>query len=304
MSSYKSAASKTTRIPNLSETMSALSLRRTKWHGLLWTAGALCVVAGHVAEAQEMQYPLSAAVADDGTVYVADRNFHGIWKISNGSLEQFFQGSAKFRTPLNAVRCVAMDHNGKLLAGDSSTREVYRFDDSGKPVPLTNGGIGVPTAIAVRKNGEILVADQELQFVWKVPASGGDPVKLAEVPGVVGLCLDADDQLWVTSRSKYQLRRVDPDGTVENVLTDRPFQFPQYVAVDADKTAYVTDNYAKAVWKVELGKSPVKLVEGKPLVNPVGIVRHSDKLLVTDPRAKAIFQIDSAGKVTVLYPKS
>ena len=117
-----------------------------------------------------------------GHVFIADRNFHGIWKFANGKLEKFFEGSAKFRTPLNAVRCVAMDHQGKLLAGDSATREVYRFDEAGNPVPLTKGRIGIPTAIAVRKSGEILVADQELLFIWKMPAEGGEPVKLAEVP--------------------------------------------------------------------------------------------------------------------------
>jgi len=51
------------------------------------------------------------------------------------------------------VRCVAAgiyDDQGKLLAGDSATREVYRFDEAGNPVPLTKGKIGIATAIAVR----------------------------------------------------------------------------------------------------------------------------------------------------------
>jgi sugar lactone lactonase YvrE len=203
---------------------------------------------------------------------------------------------------LCAVRCLAFDHQGKLLAGDSSTREVYRFDDAGKPVPLTQGKIGTPISIAVRKNGEILVADKELNVIWKVPAEGGEPVKLAEAAGVMGLCLDQDDQLWVTSHVKIQLRRVSPDGKVENVLTDRPFQMPQYIALDENKTAYITDNYAKAVWKVPAGGTPEKLVEGDPLVGPVGITYIGGKLYVTDPRAKAVFQIEPDGKLTKLVP--
>ena len=258
--------------------------------------------AGRVACAQEMQYPVAAAVTDDGTIYIADRDFHGIWKFAGGKLEKFFEGSAKFGTPLNAVRCVAMDHQGKLLAGDSATRDVYRFDDAGQPVPLTKGKIGVPTAIAVRKSGEILVADQELMCVWKIPAEGGEPAKLADVAGIVGLCLDQDDQLWVTSRVKIQLRRVSPDGQVENVLSDRPFTFPQNIALDENKTAYITDNYAKAVWKVTAGGAPEKLIEGDPLVGPVGITRAGGKLYVTDPKAKAVFQIEPDGKVTKLVP--
>jgi len=260
------------------------------------------VAADGWAQTTEMKYPVAAAVAADGTLYIADPEFHGIWKAANGKLEKYFEGSAKFRTPLTAVRCLAFDPQGKLLAGDSSTREVYRFDEAGKPVPLTQGKIGIPSAIAVRKNGEILVADQELMFIWKVPAEGGEPVKLAEVAGIVGLCLDADDQLWVTSRVKIQLRRVSPEGTVENVLTDRPFQFPQHIALADDKTAYVADNYAKAVWKVPAGGAPEKLVEGEPLVGPVGITFAAGKLYVTDPRARAVFQVEPDGKLTKIVP--
>jgi len=255
--------------------------------------------------AQELNYPVSIAVTADGTAFIADREYHGIWKWSNGKLEKFFEGSAKFRTPLNAVRCVAIDHQGKLLAGDSSTREIYRFDDAGTPVPLTKGQIGIPVAIAVRQSGEILVADQELQRVWKVPAAGGDKTELAAVEGIVGLCLDQDDQLWVTSRGKIPLRRIAPDGTIENVVSERIMQFPQQIVLDEAKNAYIADNYDKAIWKVPAGGgAPVKLVAGDPFVNPVGIARAGDKLLVTDPRAKAIFQVDMDGKVTKVVPGS
>jgi DNA-binding beta-propeller fold protein YncE len=263
---------------------------------------AVPTAAGRWAEAQEMKYPFSAAVTPDGTLYIADPEFHGIWKFAGGKLEKFFEGSARFRTPLCAVRCLALDHQGKLLAGDSSTREIYRFDDAGKPVPLTQGKIGTPSAIAVRKNGEILVADQELQFIWKIKPEGGTPEKLAEAAGVVGLWVDQDDQLWVSSRVKIQLRRVSADGKVENVLTGGPLQMVQQIAVDENKTVYIADNYAKAVWKIPAGGAPAKLVEGGPLVGPVGITYAGGKLYVTDPQARAVFQIELDGKVTKLTP--
>ena len=100
--------------------------------------------------ADGMLYPLAAAVAEDGTIYVADRDLPGVWKYSDGKWSIYFQGSKKFRTPLNAVRCLAIDHQGKLLAGDSSTREIYRFDDANQPQPLTKGGVGIPMSLASR----------------------------------------------------------------------------------------------------------------------------------------------------------
>ena len=103
--------------------------------------------------------------------------------------------------------------------------------------------------------------------------------------------------------------REDPTASCEpgrpgrkRARRDRPFQFPQYIALDESKTAYITDNYAKAVWKVPAGGAPEKLVEGEPLVGPVGITRAGGKLYVTDPKAKAVFQIEADGKVTKLVP--
>ena len=109
----------------------------------------------------EFDYPLAVTETADGIVYVADRNLPGIWKVEDGKKSIYFQGSKKFRTPLNAVRCLAIDHEGKLLAGDSSTREVYRFDDDAKPQPLTEGWIGIPMALAVAPDGTIYTADLE-----------------------------------------------------------------------------------------------------------------------------------------------
>jgi hypothetical protein len=87
------------------------------------------------------------------------------------------------------------------------------------------------------------------------------------------------------------------------VVKGRPFQFAHQIVVTEDNTAFVTDGYAKAVWKVVEGAEPQKLCVGEPLVNPVGIARRGDRLLIADPRAKAVFQVDSMGKVERLEAK-
>src|SRR5262245_50604710 len=130
--------------------------------------------------ADELQYPLSVAAGKDGVIYVADKDMHGIWKISAGKLEPLFRGSNKFRTPLNAVWCVGVDPKGRVVAGDSATREVYRFNDRNEPEPLTTGGVGIPWALAFDSKGDILVCDLEIHQVVKVPSAGGQPVKVAE----------------------------------------------------------------------------------------------------------------------------
>lgn len=250
--------------------------------------------------ADGMQYPLAVVAAEDGTLYVADRNLPGIWQVKDGQLKLYFKGSKQFRTPLNAVRCLALDGEGRLLAGDSATREVYRFGDEAKPEPLTKGGIGIPMALDVDSHGNIFVADLELKWIFKIPAEGGEAVKFAEVPAPRGLTIDEQDRLWIVSHGSDQLLRMSPDAKVEIVVAGQPFEFPHHVVVDPDGTAYVVDGYAKAVWKVPPGGKPEKLVAGPPLTNPVGLTRRGEHLLVADPHLKQLLQVDSAGQITPL----
>lgn len=255
----------------------------------------------------EMQYPLGIAASEDGLILLADRQLPGVWKITDNKLELFFEGSKKFRTPLNAVWCVGIDPKGRIVAGDSSTRDIYRFNADHKPEPLTKGvnaGIGIPWSIAFDPKGDIYVSDLELRQIVKVPEAGGAAVKFAEVPAPKGIAMDAKGRLWVVSHGKDQLLRLSPEGKVETVVSGRPFQFPHNVAFDKDQNAYVSDGYAKTIWKIDATGKPAKWVEGKPLLNPVGIAWQGERLLIADPHAKAVFEVNKDGKPSRLELKS
>ncbi|HVX09783.1 MAG TPA: NHL repeat-containing protein [Pirellulales bacterium] len=249
--------------------------------------------------AQELQYPLAIA-AHDEAIYLVDRNLPGVWKSSGSKLSVFFQAGKKYRTPLNAPRCVAVDGKGQLYVGDSATREVYRFDDAGQPQPLTEGKIGIPMGIAVTGDGDLLVSDLEIHCIWKVARSGDMPTveKYADVAAPTGVWLDEENRLWVVSRANNALLRVTADKKVEVVVTGRAFEFPNAVVVDREGTAYVSDGYAKAIWRLAPKGKPAKWVSGEPLVHPVGLAWRGDDLLVVDPRANGVFQIDRDAKIT------
>jgi hypothetical protein len=258
-----------------------------------------CVSGGATATGEEPQYPLAIAVAPDGAVYLADRNLPGIWKLHENVLTLYFKAEKKFRTPLNAVRCLAFDHEGRLLAGDSATREVYRFDEAGKPTPLTKGGIGIPMGLAVNAAGDILVSDLELHRIYKIPAMGGEVVNFADVPAPSGLFLDGENRLWVTSRGKQALYQVAADGAVKTIIDNRAFEFPHNIVLDAKGTAYIADGYAKAIWKMPAGGKPEKWAQGDPLINPVGLAWKGETLLAvgsdSQTKTNALVEIDTAG---------
>ena len=259
---------------------------------------AVCLRA-EPATAQGMHYPLGAIRSDDGKVSVVDLRLPGVWQSSDGKLEIYFQASKKFRTPLNAARCIAFDKDGNVLVGDTSTRQVYRFSDDGKPTKLAGDGVGIgmPMALAVDAEGTIFVADLELHRIFKIPHEGGEPAELAVVSAPRGLAFDSDGNLIVVSTTKDQLLKVTMKGEVSVLVPDRPFDFPHNIAISKDGTKFVTDGYGKCVWKVGADNKPAKLISGEPFVNPVGIAIAGDVLLVTDPRANAVFEVTFDGKL-------
>ena len=250
--------------------------------------------------AAEPQYLLSVAVDSSQRIYLADRELPGVWQLADGKLTLLFEGSKKFRTPLNAIRCVAIDGQDRLLAGDSATRDVYRFGEDKQPVPLTKGRIGIPMSIAVTKSGDLLAADLEAHRIFKVPGDGGEPTEFAQIQAPRALAIDKEDRVWVISYGNDQLVRSAGEGKWETIVAGRPFAFPSAVVVDDDGTAFVCDTYAKAVWKVPPGKAPEKWFSGEPLVSPVGMARFGADLLVADPRAKGVIRIDPSAKASRL----
>jgi sugar lactone lactonase YvrE len=268
------------------------------WSNLIVAFMAAVVIdmmAAAPARAQTMDSPLGIAIAKDNTIYIADRNLPGIWRFRDGKMEEFFKGSKQFKTPLNAVRCVAVDGEGNVYAGDSSTRDIYRFDASNQPVALAGGRIGIPMSIAFNSKGEIFVSDLESKRIVKVPAAGGEPAEFAVVDAPHGIAIDGQDNVWVVSHGKNQLLRIGMDGKMAIVVEGAPFKFPHDVVVGSDGTAYVSDGYSKAIWKIAVGSKPVKLVEGGPLDNPVGLALSKDALYCIDPRARSLFSVSLMG---------
>ncbi len=266
-----------------------------------WIAVALFGWASAALGQGALEYPLAVAVGPPGRVFIADRNLPGVWRLDQDRLEVYYQASKQQRTPLSAIRCLAVDRDGRLLAGDSSTREVYRFDETGKPRPLTSPGrppgrIRIPSGIAVDARGDILAADLETNRVVKIPAEGGAAAEFAAVASPRGIAIDREERLWVISGRR--LARIGPGGGTQIIVEEGVFQYPNAVAIGGDGAVYVSDGWGRAIWRIADDGKPEKWAAGEPLDNPVGIAFEGDKLLVADPRAKAVFDVDTEGKIS------
>jgi hypothetical protein len=245
-------------------------------------------------------YPLDVCVNAAGDAFVVDRNLPGVWQWQADKLSIFFQGSTKYRTPLNAPRCLAIDPQGKLLVGDSATREIYRFSDDGKPEPITGGKIGVPMDMAFKSDGTLYVADLELRMLLRIPAGTSDVEQVAAV-NPRGVFVDAKDQVWVVSQDAAQLLIVSDDGKTEAIVKQRVFEFPHQVVVNAAGEAFVSDGYKPAIWKVVPGNPPEAIVTGAPLVNPVGLALVDDRVVIVDPRSRIVSRLGADNRLETWF---
>lgn len=283
--------------------MPIVSFFRTTVAAIVLTAARAAVPVHAADPGGGLEYPLAVAPTADGALLVADRVMPGLWRIADGKATVHFQGSKTFRTPLNAVRTVAIGPDGAVWAGDPATRDVHRVAPDGTTQPLTGGKIGIPADIAVDSHGTLFVSDLETQRVWRLAAGSAEPVQLAVLAAPRGLFVDGADQLWAVAASgDAPLVRIAADGTVTPVVKSRAFEFPHDVVVTADGTAYVSDNYAVAIWKVAPDGTVTKWLAGSPLVGPVGLALRNGRVVVADPKARTVFEIDDSGAAVPLVP--
>jgi hypothetical protein len=263
--------------------------------GWLLVCVSILVAPSGSASAVDAIYPIAVACGAEGPIYIADLNLPGILKLEGNELSVYYQASKQFRSPLNRVRCLALDHQQRLWAGCTAARNLFQVPSSGEPTPVSEELIEMPMSVVSNEAGDFFVADLELRCVWKV-RPGSKPEKFADVPPPRGLALDKSNRLWVVSQAGDQVIRLSADGkNRESVVKGTPFAFPHQIAVNSNETAYVTDGYGRTVWKIDLGKEPVKYAQGEPLDNPVGIALRGNELLIADPRAKSLIQVDTNG---------
>lgn len=265
----------------------------------LWGLLLLPVLAVGQDAKSGMQYPIDLEIAPDGSIVVVDLNLPGLWRIpqEGGTPTLIYQGTKLLRKPMNRPRCVAVMEDGNILVGDTATREIYRIaaDGSGEPQPLTSGFLGIPNSLSLDGKGRLYIADLETRFVYGVAEAGGQP-ELFSKTSVRGLHHGPDGTLWGVTPSADALVKFSEAGEATAIVGERPFQFPHNAVVDSEGNAYVTDGYAKGIWKIAAGGKPESFFSGAPLQNPVGLAHVNGKLFIADPHAKQIFALDMASK--------
>jgi len=239
----------------------------------------------------------------DGFVFT-DQNNSAVWTVKPGEAAKIFaRGEAWPRTPLYRPSAIAFEPGGRLVVTDPSTGGVIPIEADGKLVESKAPfEVGQTRGIAIDASGNVFVAGSTVDSVFKMTPDG-KTTKLADVPHAWGVALLGDGSLVVAQPGHRTVSKVSADGkTVTPLHKGEPFQNPLWVAFDGESTIYVSDNYARAIFRLPLaGGTPTPLAGD--FENPAGLWFERDKkrLLAADAVARSIVALTPDGKRETLY---
>jgi sugar lactone lactonase YvrE len=212
---------------------------------------------GGPATKARLRGPYAVAVADDGSLYIADTSNELVRKVD----------------PAGIITTVAGD-------GWQNEEDEGRFAGDGGPA--TEASLNSPVAVALGADGSLYIADKNNNRIRKVDGAGvittiagigeggyaGDdgPAIEARVNRPFGLAVGTDGGLYIADRQNDRIRKVDTDGAITTVAgggigdggpaTGAALSWPGGVVVDTDGSLYIADG----------GNARIRIV------NPEGII--------------------------------
>jgi hypothetical protein len=255
---------------------------------LVLAAPALGTVAG-------LEYPVDVTIDARGGVFVADHEAHALVKLTDAGVAIVAQGEGRPRTPLYGIRHVAPLPGGGFVASDPATMKLYKIDDAGTVTAVADDDRFVtPWGVAV-DDDDILAVDRVTHRLRRVKPSGAVE-DIVEVKSPRAVLFDGDGAIVVLTDDN--LVTVSGDTTTP-ITSSPPFEFPHDAVLHPDGSFYVSDGYARAIWKVTPDGNVSPLVQGEPLSSPQGLaVDREGNLLVADAHARAIFRVTTRGEVS------
>ena len=188
------------------------------------------------------------AVADDGTLYIADRLDNRVWKFANGRKSLYAgtgeagfsgEGGAAEGAKLDWPTGLALDNRGNLYIADTQNNRIRKVDtfgiittvagsgaggDSGDGGPALQAHLSIPFGVAVAADGTLVIADtgnNRLREVtpWhqilalagaKQAGFAGDnrPAIAAELSEPEGVAFDRNGNLFVADTGNHRVREI------------------------------------------------------------------------------------------------
>ena len=243
-----------------------------KVSGLVFPAELLWHVPLTRTDAEGNPTPDSAAMPADvavvnGRIYVLDTNNGRIMEIAEGgNVLQILDSNSDSHLALQGPMAIAAQ-NSELFVANSRAGNVIVLDSQGAVQRVITPQVTAaekplrPIGIAVAANGDIFLSDPDNHRVLHLDSEGrllsslGSGIRDSgeygfNMPG--GLCLDAEDNLYVVDMLNYKVKKYSSSGEFllsvgEAGDTEGTFSRPKSIAVDANGRILVSDTLQVAV---------------------------------------------------------
>lgn len=278
---------------------------------------------GGQATSAALFHPNGVAVANDGSIYIADTLDAKVRKVS----------------PAGTITTVAGNGNPN--------------GDSGDGGPAILATISYPTGVTLDSVGNLYITDSEANKIRKVDMSGiistvvgtgtydptcscfphgfsGDdgPATAAQVYGPFMTAFDADGNLYVSDTGNYRVRKVDIGGIITTIAGNGSFSysgdggpaslaqldFPEGVHTAPDGSVYIADTGNNRIRKVDPSGVISTLAgdgtagfkgDGGPataaqLFSPITVAVSAAGVYIADFSNHRIRLADNSGKITTI----
>lgn len=241
--------------------------------------------------------PFGIAIADDGTIYVADAGeSNRIRKITKeGNVTTFAGGSEGFADGIGAAAsfntpsALAIDSTGNLYVADTGNNRIRKVTPQGAVTTIAGDGTA---------------------------GYADGPAAQARFNGPIGVAVDADDNVFVSDTYNDRVRKISPDGQVSTIAGagtpgyadgDRNsslFDTPCGIIATTDGALIVADTGNDRLRKIAPDGNVTTVsvsINGEELSNPVGLALTHDKFLyITEFDRSRVIQIAPDGAAYVV----
>ncbi|WP_218079791.1 NHL domain-containing protein [Anthocerotibacter panamensis] len=197
----------------------------------------------------QLNDPSGVAVDRAGTIYIADQDNKRVRQVKQGIITTL---PTESDPPLKTPWGLALDCHDRLIIVDLGRDQIRRWDGQqlavlagdgktgfkGDGGPATEAQLNSPAGVAVscvQGREELYIADSGNDRVRKVDSQGhittvagdgkfgysGDrgPARKAQLASPYGVALDAQGNLYIADANNNRVRRVNPQGIIETVLS-------------------------------------------------------------------------------------
>lgn len=202
-----------------------------------------------------ISYPLDAAAAPDGDLYVVTQS--GLYRIpaEGGETEQLDDA-------LPRAAGVAVDSDEVVYATDSAAHTLYRYDPVSGARTVVDDDLAMPEMISVDRLDRVLLADFEANAVYRYTADGTRSTLVDEgLNGPFDVAEAPDGSLVVSERGRSTISRVDLRGDEPVVTTIAQVGLPVGVTAVGDAVLVVLNGEGTVVSLSDNG-SPSTVLDG------------------------------------------